>query len=65
MDQYFIKEKLKEGSLCFPFVPTDQQTADIFIVWLFEQRFEGLVGKLGMLDIYIYANLKGVLSCII
>ncbi|WMV13495.1 hypothetical protein MTR67_006880 [Solanum verrucosum] len=53
VDRHFIKEKLKEGSLGFPFVLTDQQTADDFIVWLFEPRFEGLVGKLGMLDIYM------------
>ena len=32
VDRYFIKEKLEEGILRFPFLLTDQQTPDVFIV---------------------------------
>ncbi|MBT0647308.1 Ty1/Copia family ribonuclease HI, partial [Escherichia coli] len=29
IDRHFIKEKLQEGIICTPFVPTTQQVADV------------------------------------
>jgi len=30
IDRHFIKEKLEDGVICVPFVPTTQQIADAF-----------------------------------
>ena len=48
----FIKEKLEEGIVCMPYIPTDQQVADIFTKGLQKIHFDKLVCKLGLLDIF-------------
>ena len=50
--QHFIKEKLEDGIICFPFIPSTQQTTNILTKGLLQPNFEHLINKLGMIDIY-------------
>ncbi|KAI3456021.1 hypothetical protein Pfo_012684, partial [Paulownia fortunei] len=52
IDRHFTKEKIDDGAICMPFVPTTQQVADILTKGLFRPNFKLLVSKLGMIDIY-------------
>ena len=52
IDRHFIKEKIEEGQVCMPFVPSKQQIVDILTKGLSKTNFDFLVSKLGMIDIY-------------
>ena len=52
IDRHFIKEKLEEGVICTPFVPSSLQVADVLTKGLLRQPFEIQISKLGMLDIF-------------
>ena len=52
IDRHFIKEKIEEGQVCMPFVPSKQQIADILTKGLSKTSFDFLISKLGMIDIY-------------
>ena len=52
VDRHFIKEKIKAGIICIPFVTTKDQIADVFTKGLFKPTFELFVSKLSMNDIY-------------
>ena len=52
IDKHLIKEKLKSGLICMPFMSTNEQLANIFTKGLPKQAFELLVNKLGLIDIF-------------
>ena len=52
VDRHFIKEKVEEGTICMPYVPTKEQIVDTFIKGLPRQLFEDFIGKLDMINIY-------------
>ena len=52
LDCHFIKEKVKEGILELTHTPTSLQVVDIFTEALPRVKFEDLISKLGMIDIY-------------
>lgn len=51
VDKHFIKEKIDSGLICMPYVPNQQQLADVLTKGLYKDLFSDLIGKLGMLDI--------------
>ena len=52
VDRHFIKEKIKAGIICIPFVTTKDQIANVFTKGLFKPTFELFVSKLSMNDIH-------------
>ena len=52
IDRHFIKEKMEAGEVCIPFVTLENQIADVLTKRLPIKRFEELIGKFGMIDIY-------------
>jgi hypothetical protein len=48
VDIHFIKEKIKSGLICIPYVPTREQLADILIKGVQNPSFKGILDKLGM-----------------
>ena len=53
INRHFIKEKIDNGAICMPFVPTTQQIANILTKGLFNPNFKLFVSKLGMIDISV------------
>jgi hypothetical protein len=52
IDRHFIKEKIVFGTICLPYVTSNEQTADILTKSLARPNFERLMVKLGMTNIY-------------
>ena len=52
IDKHLIKEKLKSGLICMPFMSTNEQLANIFTKGLPKEAFKLLVNKLGLIDIF-------------
>ena len=52
VDRHFIKENLDRKIICFPFVYTEDQLADVLTKGVSRKVFDNSVGKLGMIDIY-------------
>lgn len=52
MDKYFIKEKIKDGIICTPYVTSKLQVADILTKGLLTPMFDFQVNKSGMLYIF-------------
>ena len=55
IDRHFIKEKLREGLICTPFVKTIDQLDDILTKGLASRPFYYILSKLGMRDIFVPA----------
>ncbi|KAA0050819.1 Beta-galactosidase [Cucumis melo var. makuwa] len=53
IDRHFIKERLDSGSICIPYIPSNQQIADVLTKGLFGPHFDLCVSKLGLIDIYL------------
>jgi hypothetical protein len=56
VDRHFIKEKLREGLICTPFVRTENQLADILTKGVVSKIFNLALDKLGIRDIYAPAR---------
>ena len=52
VDRHFIKEKVESGIICMTYVPTREQTTDIFTKGLSQQVFDNLTSKLELINIY-------------
>ena len=52
VDRHFIKEKLDQKIICFPFVKSASQLADILTKAISNKDFYSMISKLGMIDIY-------------
>ena len=52
VDRHFIKEKLDENIIQFPFVKSEDQLTDILTKVVASQAFYNSLVKLGMNDIY-------------
>ncbi|XP_040362272.1 uncharacterized protein LOC112202395 [Rosa chinensis] len=52
VDRHFIKEKLDGQIIMFPFVPTEEQLADILTKALSSKAFYDSLDKLGIRDLY-------------
>ncbi|KAK9924401.1 hypothetical protein M0R45_032770 [Rubus argutus] len=52
VDRHFIKEKLDTKLISFPFVPTEEQLADILTKGVSKKVFYDSLSKLGMVDVY-------------
>ena len=52
IDHNFIKERLDQKIICFPFVNSANQLADVLTKAVSNKDFYRMIGKLGMIDIY-------------
>ncbi|PRQ49627.1 putative RNA-directed DNA polymerase [Rosa chinensis] len=52
VDRHFIKEKLDAKIISFPFVPTEEQLADVLTKGVSRKAFYDSLSKLGMVDVY-------------
>jgi hypothetical protein len=52
VDRHFIKEKLEAKLIAFPFVPTEEQLADILTKAVSNKAFNDALGKLDIRDMY-------------
>ncbi|KAA0052231.1 putative mitochondrial protein [Cucumis melo var. makuwa] len=51
IDRHFIKERLDNGSICIPYIPSSQQVDDVLTKGLLRLHFD--LCKLGLIDIYV------------
>ena len=64
IDQHFIKERLDNGSICIPYIPSSQQVANVLTKGLLIPNFNFCVSKLELIDIYV-PTWGGVLELVI
>ena len=52
VDNHFIKEKIKNGLICIPYIPTTEQVVDVLTKRIPTKQFDRLIDKLTMEDIF-------------
>jgi len=52
VDKHFIKEKIESWLICIPYVPTEEQLADILTKGVQNPSFKGILDKLGMKNLF-------------
>jgi hypothetical protein len=52
IDRHFIKQNLEEGVICFPFVRSKDQLADMLTKTISNKNFRCSLDKLGIEDIF-------------
>ena len=52
IDRHFIKEKLDAKVIDLSYISSKEQIADVMTKSLTQEKFEGFIGKLGMINIY-------------
>lgn len=52
IDRHFIKDHIKKGNICFPYIQTKDRITDIFTKGLGGVQFMSLTNKLEIIDIY-------------
>ena len=52
VDRHFIKEKLDQRIICFPFVRSTNQLVDVLTKAVLNKDFDSIIDKLGIIDIY-------------
>ena len=52
IDRHFIKEKLDNKMIDLSYIPSRRQVADVMTKSLTQEKFEGFISKLGMINIY-------------
>jgi hypothetical protein len=52
VDRHFIKKKLDQRIICFPFVRSASQLADVLTKTVSNKDFDSIIDKFGMIDIY-------------
>jgi len=53
IDRHFIREKIDAKTIDLKYIPSKEQTADVLTKGLTRDKFEYLVGKLDMINIYV------------
>ena len=52
IDRHFVKQEMEDGNIKLPYVPTEDQHADILTKAMGKQGFESIRSKLRIFDIY-------------
>jgi len=52
IDRHFIREKIDAKTIDLRYIPSKEQTADVLTKGLTRDKFEYLIGKLDMINIY-------------
>ena len=54
VDHHFIKEKLEARLICMPYVPTEEQLADVLTKRLHKGMLNCLINKLEIIDFFFF-----------
>jgi len=62
VDYLFIKEKLDQRIICFPFVKSANQLADVLTKTVSNKDFDSIIDMLGMIDIYAPTDFDSIID---
>ena len=52
VDCHFVREKVQANIICTPYIPSENQLADIFTKGVHKSRLMEILSKLGSIDIF-------------